>query len=255
MDLTVLALHGLTSTTKVWGSLAAALPQARIVAPDLAGRGSAAERRTAPGLIGHADDVVRLADDLGLDGVVLVGHSMGAFLAPLVAARLGPRVRKVLLLDGGVAPERSILVSRPVVRALFWTQMRLLDRRWRSPEAFVDAIEGKAIRNRPDLRAPLLDWARYLLDGDGRPRLDTRRLVADALDSLTGAPTLGALAETGHPVHLIAAARGAHDRAGPFLSDAALTAGRARLPRLTTERADANHLTVLFDPSVPKAIV
>jgi lipase len=50
--------------------------------------------RTAPGLSGHADDVVRLADELGLDGVVLVGHSMGAFLAPLVAARLGPRVRK-----------------------------------------------------------------------------------------------------------------------------------------------------------------
>jgi len=49
MDLTVLALHGLTSTTKVWSGLAAALPQARIVAPDLAGRGSAAERRTAPG--------------------------------------------------------------------------------------------------------------------------------------------------------------------------------------------------------------
>ena len=67
--------------------------------------------------------------------------------------------------------------------------MRLLDRRWRSPEAFVDAIEGKAIRNRPDLRAPLLDW------------------------------------------------------------------GRARLPRLTSERADANHLTLLFDPPGPKAIV
>jgi pimeloyl-ACP methyl ester carboxylesterase len=88
----VLALHGLTSTTKVWSGLAAALRQARIVAPDLVGRGSAAERRTAPGLSGHADDVVRLADELGL--------------------------------DGGVAPERSILVSRPVVRALFWTQMR-----------------------------------------------------------------------------------------------------------------------------------
>jgi pimeloyl-ACP methyl ester carboxylesterase len=170
VDLTVLALHGLTSTTKVWSNLPAALPGTRIVAPDLAGRGAAAERRTAPGLAGHADDVVRLADDQGLDGVVLVGHSMGEFVAPLVAARLGPRVRKVLLLDGGVAPERSILVSRPVVRALFWTQMRLLDRRWRSPEAFVDAIEGKAIRNRPDLRASLLEWARYLLDGDGRPR-------------------------------------------------------------------------------------
>jgi pimeloyl-ACP methyl ester carboxylesterase len=39
MGPTVLALHGLTSTTKVWSALAAALPEARIVAPDLAGRG------------------------------------------------------------------------------------------------------------------------------------------------------------------------------------------------------------------------
>jgi hypothetical protein len=70
-----------------------------------------------------------------------------------------------------------------------------------------------------------------------------------------GPPTLGALAATDHPVHLIAAARGAHDGAGPFLSDAALAAGRAELPRLTTERADANHLTLLFDPAVPNAIV
>jgi hypothetical protein len=75
------------------------------------------------------------------------------------------------------------------------------------------------------------------------------------LDSLAGPLTLGALAATDHPVHLIAAARGAHDRAGPFLSDAALTAGRSQLPRLTTERADVNHLTLLFDPLVPKAIV
>ena len=36
---TVLALHGLTSTSQVWAGLAGALPQARVVAPDLPGRG------------------------------------------------------------------------------------------------------------------------------------------------------------------------------------------------------------------------
>jgi lipase len=56
------------------------------------------------------------------------------------------------------------------------------------------------------------------------------------------------------PVHLIAAARGAHEGPAAFLSDTALQAGRAQLPRLSTERADANHLTVLFDPSVPRAL-
>jgi lipase len=112
----ILCLHGLTSTSEVWSAFAASLPQARVIAPDLPGRGGSVDVPAAPGMAGHAAAVVRLADELALDDLVLAGHSMGAFVAPLVAYAMSKRVRKVVLMDGGVAPEQTIAVKRPVVR-------------------------------------------------------------------------------------------------------------------------------------------
>ncbi|MCO8274969.1 alpha/beta hydrolase [Actinoplanes sp. TRM 88003] len=251
---TVLALHGLTSTSQVWSELAGALPGIRVVAPDLAGRGGSRHASTGTGLAGHAAAVVAVAEDLGLGDITLVGHSMGAFLAPLVAARLGERVRRVVLADGGVPPDPSPLLRRPVVRGIFTLQGLLLRRRWRSAEAYVEAVEGKAVRARPELRPVVREWAAYLLDGNGRARLDPKRLVADAVDSLAGPATLPALRESTVPVHLLAASHGAHDGAAAFLSDAALQRAQGLLPRLTTERVAANHVTLLADPRLVAAV-
>jgi pimeloyl-ACP methyl ester carboxylesterase len=253
----VLALHGLTSTSEVWRALADALPGTRIVAPDLPGRGGSVDVRVGPGLAGHAAAVVRLADELGLDEVTVVGHSMGAFLGPLVAAGLGGRARRVVLLDGGVAPEPSLMVRRPVVRAAFELQVRQLARRRRDAESFVRAVEGKAIANRPDLRSRMLEWADYMLagtPGNLRPRLDSRRLVADAVDTLAGPATLPALASLAVPVHVMVAGNGRDDNARPFLSDRAMATGKAQLPRMTSARLTANHLTMMFDPAVFRAV-
>jgi pimeloyl-ACP methyl ester carboxylesterase len=252
----VLALHGLTSTSEGWRAFAAAVPQARVIAPDLPGRGGSVDAVAGPGLAGHAAAVVRVTDELALDDVVVIGHSMGAFLAPLVAAALAGRVRRVVLVDGGAAPEQSVLVRRPVVRALFWLQTRVLTRRWRDAEVYVNAMERRAIAGRPELRDRLLEWADYLLEGPPgalRARVDRHRLLDDAVDTLTGAATLPALAGLPVPVHLIVAAHGKDDRAKPFISDQALARGRAALPRLTSERVGGNHLTMLFDPSLAAA--
>jgi pimeloyl-ACP methyl ester carboxylesterase len=250
----VVALHGLTSTSDIWSVLAAGLPGHRVVAPDLAGRGGSAAVRVAPGMAGHAAAVVTLVDELGLEDVVLVGHSMGAFLAPLVARSLGDRATRVVLVDGGVNPEPSLLLRRPVVRALFQVQTMRLARRWSSPDAYADAVEGPAVRNRPELRPVIRQWAAHALGDDGRPLLDRRRLVADAVDTLTGTPTLPALRDHPAPVHVLAASAGPTDDSGPFLSDTALERGRAALPRLTSERVTANHVTLLTAPQLPDAV-
>src|SRR5262245_4889516 len=73
----VLALHGLTSTSEVWRAVAGALPNMRVVAPDLPGRAGSTEVPAGPGLPGHAQAVLRLADELQLHDVIVVGHSMG----------------------------------------------------------------------------------------------------------------------------------------------------------------------------------
>jgi pimeloyl-ACP methyl ester carboxylesterase len=48
----VLALHGLTSSSEVWRAFAASVPEARVIAPDLPGRGGPAEAVSGPGLRG-----------------------------------------------------------------------------------------------------------------------------------------------------------------------------------------------------------
>ena len=251
---TVLALHGLTNTSEVWRALAGSLPGHRVIAPDLPGRGGSLDTKAGPGLAGHAAEVVRVADESGLEDVILVGHSMGGYLAPLVAAKLGDRVRKLVLLDGGVLPEPRWTLRRPIVWAMWTLIVHPLGRPFPDASAFVDQIEGRAIARRPDLRPRLLEWAGYLLGPDGRPRVDQSRLIDDAVDTLAGEPTLPLLAGLTAPVHAILAEHDGDDSSRPFITDRGLALGQARLPRLTTERIPANHVTMLFHESAARAI-
>ena len=182
---------------------------------------------------------------------------MGAFLAPLVAQRLGERGEAVVLLDGGVPPERSPLLRPLVVRTLFSLQMRRVVRTWPDVDSYTRVAEGGAADHRPDLHAGFRAWSEAVLSPQGnglRPRLDARRIVADAVDSLTRPAHLPELRQSAAPVHLLAAARGADDSKPPFLSDTAIAAGQAVLPRLTWQRADANHATLMFDPATAAVV-
>ncbi|MBU2665187.1 alpha/beta hydrolase [Actinoplanes bogorensis] len=251
---TVLALHGLTNTSEVWRALAEAVPDVRVIAPDLPGRGGSLGTQAAPGLAGHAAEVVRVADECGLDDIVLVGHSMGGYLAPLVAGKLADRVRKIVLLDGGVPVEPGLRTRRMAVRLLWTLWTRPLGRRFPDVATFVDQVEGRAIAGRPDLRPRLEQWGAYLLDPAGRPRVRLPRLVDDAVDTLAGRPTLPLLEPLDVPVHAILADHDGDDSARPFINDRGLALGRAQLPRLTVERIPDNHVTMLFAPAVVEAV-
>jgi lipase len=253
----VLALHGLTSTSAVWADLATRLPDVPVLAPDLPGRGLSVAAQAGPGLPGLAAEVIRVVDELGLRRVVVLGHSMGSFLAPLVVDQLDARAVGTVLLDGGVPPEPSLLLNPLVVRTLFTLQMRRVVRTWPDVDRYTAAAEGGATANRPDLHPGFRAWAEAVLEPDGsgwRPRLDPRRLVADSIDTLARPPHLARLGKSSAPVHLIAADHGADDSKPPFLSDRAIGAGSRVIPRLTWERVDANHATMLFDPAAAAAV-
>src|SRR5439155_3555932 len=98
------AAHGITANGLSFGRVAAALGgQVTLAAPDLRGR---AGSRDAPGPYGiarHAADLVAVLDTLGVPEAVLVGHSMGAWVAAVAAARHPSRVSGVVLVDGGLA--------------------------------------------------------------------------------------------------------------------------------------------------------
>ena len=121
----VLAVHGITANHLAWQLVAEALPDLRIVAPDLRGRGRSSELPGPYGFDQHADDLAQLIDQLGLGPVPVVGHSMGGFVAMAVAHRHPDLISAVLLLDGGlpfvVGPELILTSWWPPRSARRWS--------------------------------------------------------------------------------------------------------------------------------------
>ncbi|MEU6014402.1 alpha/beta hydrolase [Streptomyces sp. NPDC047515] len=100
---TVVALHGITANALSWAAVARRLAgRLTLIAPDLRGRAGSSALPGPYGIAAHADDAAALAGALGLDRVVLAGHSMGAFVAALAAVRHPERFGPLLLVDGGI---------------------------------------------------------------------------------------------------------------------------------------------------------
>lgn len=255
----VLCLPGVGSGGLSWWPLARSLPDARVIAPDLRGRGGSQSLTGPAGLLAHARDVKALVEELDLHEVVVIGHSMGAFLAPLVVRELGDRVVRVVLVDGGVPPKLPFFMRPVLTRALFRRQFKAMDRDWPDLEAV--ARKGKLdalVTAQPELRPVLLEVLAQEMGGhpDGvlRPRLDADRAVADAVDTFFGTDAVEALAALTVPTYLFAAEHAKSDRDKPFLSDAAIAPWASRLPCLTVRRLPGNHVTIVFDPSVAAAV-
>ena len=104
-------LHGITANAMAWARVAGALAgEFEVVAPDLRGRAASAGLPGPYGLERHAADVTAVLGSLGADGdpgaeaSVLVGHSMGAYIAALAAAGVArDRVHGLVMVDGGLS--------------------------------------------------------------------------------------------------------------------------------------------------------
>jgi lipase len=98
----ILALHSMTGAHPAWTWLADQLPDHRIVAPDLRGRGRSAGLPAPYGIAAHVRDVLAVLDALQLSDVTLVGHSLGAFVAVAALAERPSAFRHTVLVDGGL---------------------------------------------------------------------------------------------------------------------------------------------------------
>ncbi|MEK0267481.1 alpha/beta hydrolase [Stenotrophomonas sp. TWI819] len=138
----VLALHGWLDNAASFVPLAAQLPDLELVAIDLPGHGHSAHlppgtQYNTPGAICHVLDV---ADALGWDRFVLLGHSMGAGIASLTAAAAPERVERLIAIEalGGLrGPENE-------------TAQRL-----REHVRAARALPTRKLRVFPDLAAPI----------------------------------------------------------------------------------------------------
>jgi pimeloyl-ACP methyl ester carboxylesterase len=99
-DTTVLLVHCWMCDRTFWSAQIPVLAtRYRTIAVDLPGHGRATAEREDWRVAGFGEDVAGLIQDLDLDNVVLVGHSMGGPASLRAAARSGDRVRGVVAVD------------------------------------------------------------------------------------------------------------------------------------------------------------
>jgi len=117
-DVALVFVHCWACDRSFWREqLDAFAPGYRVVSLDLAGHGSSGTHRAVWSLDGLGDDVAAVVTDLGLERVVLVGHSMGGPVALLAAGRLVGRVEAVICADAlhDVGMEITAAMVEPMV--------------------------------------------------------------------------------------------------------------------------------------------
>jgi lipase len=246
----VLALHGITASHRAWHHVADALPDRRIIAPDLRGRGRSNALPGPWSLRDHADDEVRVLDALGIDRAFVVGHSMGAFVSVRFAAAHPDRVAGVVLVDGGLPiPHPEGLAPEEVAAAVLGPALARLEMRFADPAAYVDFWRAHPAIG-PAWDAHLADYVAYDLVG-APPELRSSSVaeaVAQNVLELDGSDGYADdLASLTAPVDFLRADRGLLDQPEALYPAERVAAFAERMPALrVTDVAGLNHYTIVM---------
>lgn len=238
----VIGIPGLSANLRSFDVIYAALDgtRHRKVAFDPRGRGHSS--KTAPGTYGwhsHARDVIEIADRLQAETFDVMGWSMGAWIAMVVAQMAPNRVRSVVLIDAAGLPEES--VKTPVYGGL-----DRLAAVYPSREAFM------AIAKSLPMYRPWEPWERLfsyeLVDVDGGVSFRTQkeapwedeqyRLSQDPY-KLWGALTM--------PVLLLRAAQEIPPNFGYLITKDEYARFLREVPTAKGVEIDANHYTICMN--------
>ncbi|MCW3064280.1 MAG: alpha/beta hydrolase [Solirubrobacterales bacterium] len=247
----VLAVHGVTASLMTWRTVARELDErVCLVAPDLRGRGRSAKLPGPYGMAAHVADMIAVLDHVGATSAVLMGHSMGAYVAARLAAEHPERAAGVVMLDAGLPfprpddPDEMLgsAVANAVMRlGITFPSAEHYIEGWRAHPAFAHAWDD-------DIEA----YARYDLVEDGRVARCTasREAVrADSRDIVLDDVTRTAFDRVRAPVQVLRAERGLFDD-DPLIPAETLHAFAAAHPSVRVEEvAGVNHYTLIMGAS------
>jgi lipase len=247
---TVVAVHGISSNHLSFAVLADALPDARLVAPDLRGRARSAGLPGPWGMDRHAADVAALVDAVG-GPVLLLGHSTGAFVAAAVVRRYPGLVRGLVLVDGGLPfrlPE-GVTVEQATAQTL-GPALDRLRMTFPSRSAYLDFWRPHpALKD--DWSEAIEDYLTYDLVGEPpelRSSVSAEAVIQDAADQQASPENV--LGTYAGPARMLVVPRDLLDRPPGLYPDGDLEPWRSRLPGLVIERVpDLNHYTILLRPA------
>lgn len=252
-DRVVVAAHGITGNHRSWQGVARALgPNVSLVAPDLRGRGLSAKLPGPFGMRAHADDLVAVLDQLGRERAVLVGHSMGAYVATTAATTHASRWSHVVLVDGGVAlPLPSGVEPSAMLAGVLGPALARLEMTFASRDAYHDFW-----REHPALVEPgawnedTEAWLDHDLTGTAPELRSSASLEAvrfDGIELLVDREVRHAFHELRQPSVLLRAPRGLLNQVPPLLPDELIDPLRSRWPIQMEMLVDnTNHYSILL---------
>ncbi|MEV0646241.1 alpha/beta hydrolase [Phytomonospora sp. NPDC050363] len=245
----VVALHGLTASHVNFAGIAERLAGRRpLLAFDLRGRGRS-DKHGPYGMAQHARDTAAAMVSFGLGESVVVGHSMGAYVAVALAAMYPQRVGGLVLIDGGVP-----VPAPPVpVEQLLAPQLARLHQTFPDTESYLDFWRALPVFPEASWDGPGRRWVeaylRYDLGGEPpalRPRASADAVRADLVDSLAPEVLRERLAGLSVPVLLLRAEHGFLPGQPGLIPDASAA---AELVKDFTDRLlpGTTHYTIAMD--------
>ncbi len=255
----VLAIHGITSTSRTWLAAARALDdRAALIAVDLRGRGGSHQLPPPFGLDAHVRDMIAVLDHLGLERATVAGHSLGAYVAARLATTHPDRVERLVLVDGGlIIPEsREAADPEQFIDAFLSATLARLNMTFPDLASYVDwwrhhpAVAGADV-DPADLEA----YAAHDLVGDPpelRSSVNPQVVHDDGLDLFSN-PDAERLQV---PAMLLCAPKGMVDDPHPMQPLAVVEAWAARDPerRQTAQVPGVNHYTIAWGRHGSRAV-
>lgn len=249
----VIGIHGITASSMSLLPVARRLgPDVTLVAPDLRGRGASNGLPGPFGLGAHAEDCARVLEELAGAPAVVVGESMGAFVAVVLAAARPDLVERLVLVDGGLPlPLPEGVDPAGVAEAVLGPALARLRMTFPTAGAYLDFWRAHPAVGE-EWSADLEAYLRYDLvpaeDGAFRSRVSEDAVRADSDQVLLDTGTVDqALRSLTCPIRLIRATRNLLNQVPPLIPDEVVAEWRSVLPRLDdTVVDDTNHYTVML---------
>jgi 3-oxoadipate enol-lactonase len=232
--LPVVFLHGFPFSHAMWqAQLAAVGREFRAIAYDLRGHGESSVGDGQYSIEGHADDLLAVLDYLAIDRAVVVGLSMGGYIALRALERNPERFRGVVLCDTQSAADTD---EGRIARAAAGRKVLASGSAAFADEFLPKVFAAASFARRPEAVAMIRDTIAHT------PPL----AIAGTLLAIAGrTDTTASLAQIAVPTLILV---GEHDTLTP---PAAARAMHERIPgSVLAEVPDAAHLAPLENPAV-----
>lgn len=252
---TVVGIHGITASYANFVGVADRLAGRRpLLALDLRGRGASDKPDGPYGMAQHARDVAAAMASFGLNRSVIVGHSMGAFVAVALANEHPELVAGLVLVDGGLplqAPEGVVIED--MLDVLLAPAMARLRQTFASFDDYTDYWRAQPTFADGRWNSWVDAYLRYDLGGTAptmQPKASEAAVRADFLDTTRTDVLRGRIANLQVPVALLRAEQGFQPGDSPLLPDELVKAEAAPIADLTDRViGGTTHYTIaLGDP-------